>query len=516
MTRPQSIHRRRAGFRWAVAALALTSGCFGSKAPKVVQPPHRGATVVVAAVGDGDVLPTVVAQRGEWEESRGASCTVLEQPVEPSDLHGAHVLVFRGDRLGDLVDADALGVISESELRPQRAQRSSDDENPSPPRDHDATEADALEFDNVIAADREQVSKYGPDRVALPFGGSALVLIYNRAALDRGAAKGKGAAFKAPKTWEDLDALAKSLHGQGGDASIAGIALPFGLDPEGVGDAVYLARAAALAQHPHHYSLLFDSDTMEPRVTSPPFVEALEKLVALKAFAPPGAENFDAEAARRAFREGHAALLIDRAEKAGRWGGGKVKSIGVAALPGSLRVFDPSRKTFEDLKSPNRPSYLPFGGGWLVAVAASASGAQREAALDLAKYLINPETSNRARSDRDFPMLPVRGAQLGQGLSDPRAAPGVESREWSEAVNATLLAPTVIPGLRIPGADGYLADLAKGRVAALAGAPASTALKQVAEAWSSRTKTRGVARQLWHYRRSLNHNLVTSPRPPTR
>ena len=68
-------------------------------------------------------------------------------------------------------------------------------------------------------------------------------------------------------------------------------------------------------------------------------------------------------------------------------------------------------------------------------------------------------------------MLPVRGSQVGQGLPDPRSAPGVESRAWSEAVGKTLLAARVVPGLRIPQADGYLADLAKGRVAAAGGEP---------------------------------------------
>src|SRR5262249_22381762 len=161
-----------------------------------------------------------------------------------------------------------------------------------------------------------------------------------------------------------------------------------------------------------HFSLLFDSDAMAPRVASPPFVEALEKTVALKAYAPPGAEGFDAEAARAAFREGRAALLIDRAERFGRWGGPKVKSVGVAPLPGSARGYEPALKKWDDAKPVNRPAYLPFGGGWLVAVAASARGAQREAALDFAKYLINPETSKRVGSDRDFPMLPVRASQV--------------------------------------------------------------------------------------------------------
>ena len=113
-------------------------------------------------------------------------------------------------------------------------------------------------------------------------------------------------------------------------------------------------------------------------------------------------------------------------------------------------------------------------------------------------------------------MLPVRGSQVGQGLPDPRSAPGVEARAWSDAVSQTLLAPRVVPGLRIPQADGYLADLAKGpgRGGRRRARPRRRS-KGVADAWAARTKALGVERQLWHYRRSLN-SLVTAPEPPPR
>ncbi len=463
----------------------------------------QGARVVVAAVGDTGILPVVAAQRGEWEASRGAFCVVQKKAVAPADLGEAHVLVFRADRLGALVDVGALAVLAEATLQPA-AKVATDSEEPTPSPSPDSSEDDPLKFDDVIPAFRDEVAKYGPDRPALPLGGTALVLVYDRSALEKDS--------RPPKTWDEFDALVKRLH----QPTRAGIALAFGRDAEGVGNAVFLSRAATLGQHPHHYSLLFDSDGMEPRVTSPPFVEALEKLAALKAFAPEGAETFDANAARAAFRDGKAVFLIDRAEKATTWGGGKVKTIGVAALPGSPRVFDPSKQIWEVRKTPNRVSYLPDGGGWLVAVAASAKGRDREAALDLVKYLVNPETSNRLRSDREFPMLPVRGSQVSLGLPDPRAAAGVDSPAWADAVSATLTAPRVLPGLRIPGVDGYLADLDQHRASAWAGkTPVADALKNVADAWSARTKTLGAARQLWHYQRSLNH-MTTTPRPPER
>src|SRR5207248_2723808 len=119
---------------------------------------------------------------------------------------------------------------------------------------------------------------------------------------------------------------------------------------------------------------------------------------------------------------------------------------------------------------------LPHGGGRLVGVRGGLSGTRRDAAIDLAKYLTNPDNSQRIRADRASPMLPCRTSQMSQGLPDPTTAPDVDSRSWADAVSRTLLAARIVPGLRIPGADGYLDDLAKGRAAALAGEAPQKAL----------------------------------------
>src|SRR5690606_2116028 len=107
-------------------------------------------------------------------------------------------------------------------------------------------------------------------------------------------------------------------------------------------------------------------------------------------------------------------------------------------------------------------------------------------------------------------------SSMGRGLPDPSSAPDVEPRLWSDAVSRSLLAERVLPGLRIPDADGYLADLSKGRIAAIAGGKTpEEALGGVAAAWTERTDNLGRRRQLWHYRRSLNA-LATLPTPPAR
>ncbi len=283
-------------------------GCSGPTTPTVSTPTLQGARIVVAAVGDAGILPVVAAQRGEWQASRGAECAVRDKAVTPSDLDGCTCLAIsrRPDRLTCRCGRRWRCCRKTRCNRPPKLTAN----RKSLLRPRIPTEEGGLRFDDIIPALRDEASKYGPDRVALPLGGTALVLVYDRTAL--------GKDVRPPKTWDEFDALVNRLHHE----SRAGVVWALGRDAEGVGNAVFLNRAATLGQHPHHYSLLFDSDDMQPRLTSPPFVEALEKLLAIKPLTPPGAESFDANAARSAFRDGKAVFLIDRAENAcalGRW-----------------------------------------------------------------------------------------------------------------------------------------------------------------------------------------------------
>src|SRR4051812_21127738 len=98
------------------SSLWYGAGCGGSPSTPASKPSAvlKGAKIVVAAVDESAILPTVASQRGEWEASREASCMVVEKAVTLSSLGNAHVLIFRGDRLGGLVDVGALAVLPES------------------------------------------------------------------------------------------------------------------------------------------------------------------------------------------------------------------------------------------------------------------------------------------------------------------------------------------------------------------------------------------------------------------
>lgn len=463
-------------------------------------------TLRVGIVGDPAIGPTVAAQRGEWEEKTGAKIEILTGSIDPASegRPDADILVFPGDRIGDLIDADALAVIPDSAVRPPAIHHDDDEEltqlTTTPP-------VDPFDFPDVLPVYRDQACLYGDQRVAFPLGGSALVLVYRRDAFEK-------ESLDPPKTWEQLDALAKSLHGRdwnGDGAPDQGIAIVTADDVERVGVGTFLARTAALGQHPDQFSFIFDDDTMAPEVASPPFAETLTQIRALEAFGPKG---LNAEEARQAFREGKVAMLIDLAEKVGSWNDRKKPvPTAVAALPGSERVFDPDRKTFERASPLNRPSYLPRGGGWFIGIASDADAKARDAGINFLRYLTNPENSARLLGDRDFPMLPTRMSQLGSGVMDPRSAPGVNPIEWAKAVAESLAAPRVVPGLRIPQADAYLDELAfdHGDFASLA---PESALKGVATSWSERTAKLGAKRQVWHYRRTLNRPTRTDTPPP--
>lgn len=497
----------------------MLAGCQGDSKP--TGPPYQGLSLKVAAVGDPAILEVVRVQGGEWARTHGVELEIGPEAEEPSGARGADVVIFPGRRVGDLIEAKALAVVPESAVRQQGLSATGLVPHVVLPGEGGvAPPPDPLDFDDVAQPYREQVSRYGEERIGLPLGGSVLVLAYRRDAFaeaNRDEAEAAGVTLAPPKTWEDLDALARFFQGRDWDDDgepESGLAMALGADPEGLGTATYLARAASLGQPQDRYDFLFDAESMAPRVASPPFVEALEALAALRDAGPEGMAGFDAEKARAAFRDGRAAMLIDRAERAGDWVDAKHPfPVSVAPLPGSLRVFDPSGAAWRTLEIPNRPAYLPIGGGWLAGVSADAEGRQRDAATEFLLALAGGELAGGIVSDTIFPMVPVRVSHW--DFLPYAGARNVEATSWGEAVRQTVEAPRVSVGLRIPEAAAYLADLDAARAGALDGTPAAEVLGATAKAWDERTERLGRDRQLWHYRRSLNA-LVTEPEPPIR
>ena len=87
---------------------------------------------------------------------------------------------------------------------------------------------------------------------------------------------------KPPRTWKEYEELARLLREEGAKSGeeVAGeIRDGRALGPR-LGGACLLARAAAYAKERDNYTTLFDEKTLEPAIAGPPFVRALEELVA--------------------------------------------------------------------------------------------------------------------------------------------------------------------------------------------------------------------------------------------
>ena len=118
---------------------------------------------------------------------------------------------------------------------------------------------------------------------AVPLGAPQLTLLYRRDLFDR-------LNRSPPTTWAEYQTLAQFFgrrENLGDSAPPADAAWHGTLEPlaDGWGARLLLARAAAYAKHRDNFSTLFNIETFKPLVAGPPFVRALEELVAATAAA---------------------------------------------------------------------------------------------------------------------------------------------------------------------------------------------------------------------------------------
>ncbi len=124
----------------------------------------------------------------------------------------------------------------------------------------------------------QQGVAWGDDIWAVPFGSPGLTVFYRRDLLE-------ATHQKPPTTWAEYQRLVQFFSDRKnlGDAAPPADAPWHGtLEPLAPGWAgrLLLSRAAAYAKHRDNFSTLFNIDTMEPLIAGPPFVRALEELLA--------------------------------------------------------------------------------------------------------------------------------------------------------------------------------------------------------------------------------------------
>jgi ABC-type glycerol-3-phosphate transport system substrate-binding protein len=496
----------------------LAAGCPKSEPGPAAQPvarPLEGLKLRLTVVDDPALAAAVVRVQGEWNAQTGANLQV-EQTTE-SDLLKAQTLP--ADAL--LCPSHLLGVLAERQLLAPVP----------PPILRDA------EWGGTFELLRLREAAWAKQVMAVPFGSPVFCCYYRADLLEK-------LGRRPPRTWVEYQDLAKLLvaqksqekqnpksplplgEGQGVRASWCGTIEPLGPGWAGL---VLLARAAPYAKHRDNYSTLFDIETMEPLIASPPIVHALEQLVAAAKLGPADPLSYDPAAARAAFWNGHCGMALTWPTAANEGGKGKAEGLAASAasaaagsaagsaarsmnppirvgfveLPGSRRVFNLSGHLWDtraDDDDPRVPLLAIAGRLGVVNV----KSPQVNAAFQLLAWLSDSRMSPQVCAASPATTL-LRQSNLqspGQWVEKPVSA--LAAVQYGDATAAALRHEQWLAALRLPGRAEYLAALDQSVAAAVRGQKAPLdALLQADKQWREITARLGLDRQRAAYRHSL-------------
>ncbi|MCI0737850.1 MAG: extracellular solute-binding protein [Gemmataceae bacterium] len=268
------------------ACIAL-SGCPSSRPDGDAQtaPIMAGKQLRLLVVNEPRLADSVrtMAEEFRLQTSGELHTDSLDSSADKIDPNTADVFVYPTERLPELAAADALRVITPREL--------TDPE---------------LNWQDLLPSAREHDAMWGTDVVAVPLGTPVLALFYRADQL-------KQIEREAPRTWREYGDLVTLLAKRASTSPEAREVNPLPtIEPwtHGWRGWMLLARAASYARHPDYYSTVFDLDTLDPRLTSPPIVRALEEMAALPKDIQAASLKADPAAALETLFTGRAAVAV--------------------------------------------------------------------------------------------------------------------------------------------------------------------------------------------------------------
>ncbi len=307
-------------------------------------------------------------------------------------------------------------------------------------------------------------ASYGRETWAVPLGASVPLVIVSPPAID--------SASKA----EDWDSLLKSLE----IATPATPTVKFGeaaVDRAAVVDR-FFAIVGGLSERTPDYGLLFELQTMRPRLTEPEFVRAAEILVRL---------------AQQSSSEDSAGLspMVADASRAWTWVQSQTQPA-VAVLAPSLLTAEAAKATGgKALRMPAK--WIGWNTGSGLNASLSANCRQSTRAAEMLKWLRSSETRQTL-------------APTICGIESASPIAGSDSSAWQASNLATeLIAGADAPNeMRLPRAEDYRHALATNLIAILSGAKTiDEGLGAAAQAWQKITEEQGRVLQRSEYERSL-------------
>ncbi len=495
-----AIRRSRMPRLWSflAATLAALVGCEPRNRPTATVAPTsaKPASLKLLVVDDSALARRIGRYRGEWKARSGADLVVAEATSAELDAMGslaADAIVYPSASLGTLCEKRSIRPIKSAWL-----------------------ERHELHQDELFEPAGLADLKWGDELFAVPLGSPVFVCLYRRDLLEQ-------VHRKPPRTWAEYQDLARLL---GDRKNLPGADLPDdwagAIEPLAPGWAgrILLARAAAYAKHRDYYATLWDRETMTPQIASPPFIRALDELVATVNFksGPTGGKsprslNASPAEACRGIIDGHCALAMTwpSAVESVPADGDAVKSvsektklldIGLCELPGSPEAYNPREKSWQrrPAEDDSRVSLLAIAGR-LGSVAAGTKSPV--VAFQLLEWLSGDEWGSRI-SPASAATAPYRRGQLPRGDRWMNQELSGASKEYGQSLEAAFLRSQWLMPPRIPGYAEYMSALDDAvRRAALGETPSAIALERAAARWQEITKRVGLSAQRDAYQRSL-------------
>jgi multiple sugar transport system substrate-binding protein len=479
--------------------LFALAGCPDEKRVERVESlPFAGQEIRIGVPADFGFRTAWEGQLNEWSAQTGGKYALTE--LEPGDLSEA-AGYFEGDDRQTLAIfplEQAPNLVATGKLAPIPESLRGADEN-------------GVLWSDLFAGLAAKIASRKGTPLIVPLDCPVLVCYCRLDLLN-------AAGLNPPQTWDEYQQLLERIA-----AWAPGLVA---VEPwsERFRTTMFLARAVSLAQHPGHFSLFFDIETGEPLIDSPGFVRALEVARAAVSRMEPAVLTYDPADCRAALLSGRAALAIayespafDESRDKDSSGATAQKraggmTIGVARLPGTREIYNPSRRAWESPaeKGVQRVTLCGFA-GW--AVAASSAGSPREIEASW-----NALARVRGRDGVSGFPAGIVGLCRESQLSNPAAVVGTgldgeEASVYADALAQSLRDLRLVAELPVTRRDEFRSALATAISEALSGSQtAEQALQGASRAWREIIARIGAA----IVRDSYRVNLGLSPISPAR
>ncbi len=437
-------------------------------------------------VGDPDLAKGIQRLEGEWNAQSGGEVQVESladaDPI-PAEKLAVDAVIAPSYHLGGLAERQEIVPVPQESLN--------------------GGEGD---WSGIFRTLQAHEASWRGKVMAVPMGSPVLTIYYRADLLEK-------LGRQPPRTWSDYRRLAELLADRKnlGDAAPPAESKWHGaLEPLGPGWAglTLLARAASYATHRGNYSTLFNVDTMQPLIDGPPFVRALEELVAVAKVGKvePAAEN--PGAVRKAFWDGQCGLAMTWPTSTAKipTPANREFRVGFVELPGAKEVYNVSSQSWETRREKEQPRVPLVGVAGRLGMVTRHS-AHPEVALRLLFWLSDDRWSRQVRPVcAASPMTTLfRKAQT----RNPRdwteeAIPTAVGGQYGAVIEQALSREKCLFALRIPGRAEYLAALDRAVQRTLRGdSPPKESLRQAATDWRRITDRLGHPSQSQAYNHSV-------------